>query len=82
MKKLFKAMKNYEWFENVMLSRTKELIMFHYHNNKYCLYLLPSGRTQLIDFESANVTVANYPDENITLYDLLTDINYKMGGTV
>lgn len=80
MKKLFKLMKDYDWFEGVILSRSKELILFYYRGNKFCLYLLPSGQTQLVNFESEDVTVAYYPDDNIKIYDLLTDLNYGKGG--
>lgn len=82
MKKLFKSMRGYEWFKDVKLTQAKQIILFKYHDRKLCLYHLPSGQLQLIDFESADVTLAFYDSMDITIYDLLTDINYKMGGHV
>lgn len=77
MKKLFQVMRGYDWFEGVIISRTRDLIMFYYHEQKHCLYLLPSGQLQLVNLDSSNVTVAFYPDNSITIYDLLTDLNYR-----
>jgi hypothetical protein len=76
MKKLFKQMKGYEWFENVTLSRSKDLIMFNYHDRTYCLYQL-GDTCQLVDFEATEIVIMRYNKPEVDMYELIVDLLHQ-----